>query len=56
MKKSNKQKTIISIGIIFAALGLSYLPLPGIKTTVVIVSGTELEEPLSKPTPILTSN
>jgi ABC-type molybdate transport system substrate-binding protein len=48
MKKSNKQKTIISIGIIFAALGLSYLPLPGIKTTVVIVSGTELEEPLKE--------
>ncbi len=36
----------LSIGIFLAALGLTYAPLPGLNQTVVVVSGTELQEPL----------
>jgi ABC-type Fe3+ transport system substrate-binding protein len=39
-------RTGLSIGILLAALGLTYAPLPGIHQTVVVVSGTELQEPL----------
>ena len=39
-------KPLLSIGIIAASLGLTYIPLPGVKQTVVVVSGTELQEPL----------
>lgn len=35
-----------SIGIIVAGLGLTYAPLPGINQTIVVASGSELEEPL----------
>lgn len=35
-----------SFGIILTALGLTYAPLPGVHQTVVVVSGTELQEPL----------
>jgi len=45
MKNKIKQ-TITSIAIIIASLGLTYAPLPGVETTLVVVSGTELEEPL----------
>lgn len=38
--------TGISIAIILAALGLTYLPIPGFKQTVTVVSGTELQDPL----------
>ncbi len=42
-----RQKSVlISTGIILAALGLTYAPLPGLEQTVVVVSGTELQEPL----------
>lgn len=44
MKK--KTQLFTSIGIILATLGFTYLPLSGSSTTVVIVSGTELQEPL----------
>ncbi|WP_242072055.1 extracellular solute-binding protein [Nostoc sp. FACHB-110] len=37
-----------SSAIIIAALGLTYIPLPGSNKTVVIVSGTELQEPLQE--------
>ena len=39
-------KPLLSFGIIAASLGLTYAPLPGIQQTVVVVSGTELQEPL----------
>lgn len=45
----NQQKTknnLISIAIIIASVGASYIPLPGVNKTVVVVSGTELQEPL----------
>ncbi|MBD2495345.1 substrate-binding domain-containing protein [Nostoc sp. FACHB-280] len=44
--KSQSVKVITSVAIIIAALGLTYVPLPGLKKTVIIVSGTELQEPL----------
>ena len=47
-KPAKKNKTIISLGIILLSLGLTYAPLPGIKQTIVVVSGTELKEPLQE--------
>ena len=47
-KKSKTNKTLISLGIILASLGLTYAPIPGVKQTIVIVSGTELQEPLQE--------
>jgi molybdopterin converting factor small subunit len=48
MKKQQKQNRIFtSIAIILASLGLTYAPLPGsekFKTTVTVVSGSELQE------------
>jgi ABC-type molybdate transport system substrate-binding protein len=48
MKKSfsKRRRAIASVAIILAALGLTYAPLPGFQQTLVIVSGTELQEPL----------
>ncbi|MDJ0531419.1 MAG: substrate-binding domain-containing protein [Xenococcaceae cyanobacterium MO_207.B15] len=46
--KNQTNKTITSLGIILASLGLTYAPIPGVKQTVIIVSGTELEEPLQE--------
>lgn len=47
MKQSTKRRSVLaSSGIILAALGLAYAPLPGLQQTVVVVSGTELQEPL----------
>lgn len=51
MKKpqaKRQQKIITSTGIIVASLALTYVPIPGLQQTVVIVSGTELQEPLEK--------
>ncbi|MEL6164208.1 MAG: hypothetical protein AAFR37_10760 [Cyanobacteria bacterium J06628_3] len=51
MKKTNsnlKNRTFTSAGIILAALGLAYAPIPGLQQTVVIVSGTELKAPLEQ--------
>jgi ABC-type molybdate transport system substrate-binding protein len=45
---SPRNKTITSIFIILAALGLAYFPLPNSKQTIVVVSGTELQEPLTE--------
>lgn len=39
-------KPLLSIAIIAASLGLTYTPLPGVQRTIVVVSGTELQEPL----------
>ena len=50
--KKNKSKlqnrAFTSAGIILAALGLAYAPIPGLQQTVVIVSGTELKAPLEQ--------
>ena len=46
--KSNRNKTITSLGIIIASLVLTYAPIPGVKQTIVVVSGTELKEPLQE--------
>ncbi|MDJ0723619.1 MAG: substrate-binding domain-containing protein [Prochloraceae cyanobacterium] len=43
-----KRRTILSLGIILTALGLAYLPAPGGKSKIIIVSGTELQEPLKE--------
>jgi len=39
-------KVLTSLGIIAAAAGLAYAPLPGVNRTLVVVAGTELQEPL----------
>ncbi len=39
---------LTSAGILIGSLVLSYAPLPGFKQTIVVVSGSELQEPLSK--------
>ncbi|WP_066423495.1 substrate-binding domain-containing protein [Anabaena sp. 4-3] len=48
LKSKRKKQVFISIAIIIAALGLTYAPVPGLQQTVVIVSGTELQEPLQQ--------
>jgi ABC-type molybdate transport system substrate-binding protein len=40
------RRLFTSLGIILAALGLAYAPLPGVNRTLIIVGGTELQEPL----------
>lgn len=47
-KYDQKKNTIISLAIILAAFGLTYAPLPGLNKTVIVVSGTELKEPLQE--------
>ncbi|MBU7582677.1 MAG: substrate-binding domain-containing protein [Nostoc sp. TH1S01] len=46
--KSKSAKVMTSVAIMIAALGLTYIPLPGSNKTIVIVSGTELQEPLQE--------
>jgi ABC-type molybdate transport system substrate-binding protein len=47
MKKSLKRRSLlISLGIIAAALVLAFTPIPGFNQSIVVVSGTELQEPL----------
>ncbi|QLE57013.1 substrate-binding domain-containing protein [Nostoc sp. TCL26-01] len=46
--KPPSQRYITSVAIILAALGLTYAPIPGLQKTIVIVSGTELQEPLQQ--------
>ncbi|MEL6929091.1 MAG: substrate-binding domain-containing protein [Cyanobacteria bacterium J06600_6] len=48
MNKPSNNKTFISLGIIGASLALAFAPIPGVKQTVTIVSGTELKEPLQE--------
>ena len=43
-----KRRTIISLGIILTALGVTFIPAPPQKRTIVIVSGTELQAPLKE--------
>lgn len=42
------QRLLSSLGIIAVSLGMAYAPIPGVKQTIVIVSGTELKEPLEE--------
>jgi ABC-type molybdate transport system substrate-binding protein len=37
---------LTSIAIIIAALGLAYAPIPGLTKTIIVLAGTELQEPL----------
>lgn len=46
--KNDPKKQLISIGIIIAGLGLTYLPIPFFKTTVNVVIGSELKEALEE--------
>lgn len=41
-----KRRILISLGIILGVLVLTYAPLPGLQQSIVVVSGTELQEPL----------
>jgi len=43
---------LTSTGILIGSLILTYAPLPGFKQTIVVVSGSELQEPLSRLEPI----
>ena len=47
-KLSNNNKTLISLGIAAASLALAFAPIPGVKQTITIISGTELQEPLQE--------
>jgi len=45
MNTTQKRKSLLtSLGIVLACLGLTYAPIPGFKQTILIVSGTELQE------------
>ena len=46
--KLQQKRTITSLGIILTSLGLAYAPIPGLQQTVIIVSGSELQEPLKQ--------
>lgn len=46
--KSNSAKIVTSLAIILSSVGLTYARLPGLQQTLVIVSGSELQEPLQK--------
>ncbi|RCJ29224.1 ABC transporter substrate-binding protein [Nostoc minutum NIES-26] len=45
---SKFQRYATSVTIILAALGLTYVPIPGLQKTIIVVSGTELQEPLQQ--------
>ena len=42
----NTRSLTLSLGIVAVALGLAYAPTPVAQQTVVVVSGSELQEPL----------
>jgi len=44
---SNPQKVLVSSAIAVGALALAYVPLPGSNQSIVVVSGSELQEPLT---------
>jgi len=45
-RQMKRRSLLISLGIIACALAVSFAPLPGLSRSIVIVSGSELEEPL----------
>ncbi|MEL6456846.1 MAG: substrate-binding domain-containing protein [Cyanobacteria bacterium J06621_15] len=47
-QSQQKNRAMTSLGIILASLGLAYAPIPGLQQTVIIVSGSELQEPLKQ--------
>ncbi|MBD2251373.1 substrate-binding domain-containing protein [Nostoc parmelioides] len=47
-QKSKSSQVYTSAGIIAASLILTYTPIPGLQQTVIIISGTELQEPLQQ--------
>ncbi len=47
-QSQQQNRVITSISIILASLGLAYAPVPGLQQTVIIVSGSELQEPLKQ--------
>ncbi len=47
-KNQRPNRTPASIAIALACLGLAYAPLPGLQQTIVVVSGTELQEALQQ--------
>ncbi|MEL7407620.1 MAG: substrate-binding domain-containing protein, partial [Cyanobacteria bacterium J06558_2] len=48
MNQPKISKTIASIGIAFTSLVLAFAPIPGVRTSLVVVGGTELQEPLKE--------
>jgi ABC-type Fe3+ transport system substrate-binding protein len=46
VKTTKRRSVLISLGIMLAALGLAYIPIPGSQQNIIVVSGTELQEPL----------
>lgn len=44
---SNAQKILFSSAVALGSLGLAYVPLPGASQSIVVVSGSELREPLA---------
>lgn len=48
LQSKSQKRTIISAVIALAALTLAYAPIPGLNQTIIVVSGTELTEPLQQ--------
>ncbi|MBR8832173.1 MAG: hypothetical protein N5P05_002380 [Chroococcopsis gigantea SAG 12.99] len=48
MPNTNNKNTLVSSLITLASLGFAYIPIPGLETKIVVVSGTELTEPLKQ--------
>ncbi len=46
INKIKQRQLLTSLGIMAACLGLIYVPLPGFDRKIIVVSGTELQEPL----------
>jgi ABC-type molybdate transport system substrate-binding protein len=46
INKIKQRQLLTSLGIMAVCLGLSYAPVPGFERTIIVVSGTELQEPL----------
>lgn len=47
-RKMKRRSLLISLGIIACALAMTYAPVPGLQQTVVVFSGSELQEPLAE--------
>ncbi|MEM7592033.1 MAG: substrate-binding domain-containing protein [Cyanobacteria bacterium P01_A01_bin.83] len=48
MNQAQTSKTVASISIILASVAAAFAPIPGVKQNLVIVSGTELQSPLTE--------
>ncbi len=42
-----RRSLLISLGILVVGLGVTYTPLPGVKQDILVISGSELQEPLA---------